>query len=35
MAIRCVDLFAGEREQPSVAEFIAELPAFIWPVGIV
>ncbi|OOG74049.1 hypothetical protein B0E45_06220 [Sinorhizobium sp. A49] len=25
-------VMAGEREQPSVAEFIAELPAFIWPV---
>ncbi len=24
-------VMAGEREQPSVAEFIAELPAFIWP----
>ncbi|WP_349433560.1 hypothetical protein [Pararhizobium sp. A13] len=22
---------AGERAQPTVAEFIAELPAFVWP----
>lgn len=24
-------VMAGERGQPSVAEFIAELPAFVWP----
>jgi hypothetical protein len=24
-------VMAGERAQPTVAEFIAELPAFVWP----
>ncbi|MDW9488336.1 hypothetical protein GOA59_31525 [Sinorhizobium meliloti] len=26
-----VEVLAGERSQPSVEVFIAELPAFLWP----
>ncbi|PLT91417.1 hypothetical protein BMJ34_26045, partial [Sinorhizobium medicae] len=26
-----VKVLAGERPQPSVEEFMAELPAFVWP----